>query len=85
MRKNDLIAIGAAQYAKGNGRNKGSVTQFINWVNSTVSDFGEGFAIFVGSELFSFTGDVGSARYLAREAMIQGRKREDIRIKRITV
>lgn len=83
MKKDELLAVGVAQYTRGGQPLRAK--QFMERVNETLSDFGEGFAVFVGSSLHAFTGDVGSARHIAREAVNYAKKREDVRIKRVRV
>lgn len=83
MRKEQLLAIGVSQYTQ--SKQPRRAVDFMERVNKTMSEMGEGFAVFVGGSLHAFTGDVGAARSIAREATNYTKKREDVSIKRVKV
>ncbi len=85
MKKQDLIAVGVDQYTKRHGGNPHNANLFVSRVNQIMGDFGEGFAVFVGSRLAWFGGDVGGARNEARNQVAGGHKRESVSVNRIEV
>lgn len=82
MKKEELLAVGVAQYTKQGNPHRARV--FMERVDQVLKDYGEGFAVFIGSTLTSFGGDVGAARSSAREAVTYAGG-EDVKIKHIKV
>lgn len=85
MRQEELISLGVKQYTERDYGNPFRAQKFAERVTQTMRDFGEGFAVFIGDRLGAFTGDVGSARNIARQEQANHGSDANVRIRKVKV